>query len=114
MKSFAIAFGLGLLLFYGSPVGAAGIVVGNKRGDKAKLQISKASSDPGAHQIQYFAQDPEIVFTPGAGATDDPPTNGAAAVIFSATDCQCITLAPAPVVLPGWAQVPSSGTPAMY
>src|SRR5262249_2197035 len=82
--------------------------------DKAKIQINKKSTNPASHDIQYSVKDVDVVFTPGGGATDDPVANGAEAVVFSATDCQCMTLAPAPTVIPGWTRSPSAGTPTKY
>lgn len=35
-------------------------------------------------------------------------------VVFSASDCQCLSLASAPTVTPGWTQAPTSGTPKKY
>jgi hypothetical protein len=83
-------------------------------GGKVKLQINKKSSKPAAHMIQYSAKHPSILITPGGGDTDDPLTNGATAVVFSGTDCQCLDLAPAPIVSPGWTQAPASGTAKKY
>ena len=116
MKAYAATLGFAIALssLVAHQAFAADIVLGGDVDDKVKVEIKKSSSNPSAHKIQYSAKDGEVVFTPGGGAIDDPPTNGAAAVIFSATDCQCLTLAPAPAVTPGWTQSPSSGTPTKY
>lgn len=94
--------------------GATDLILGGDGDDKVALQIKKTSANPAAHKVQYSADDIDLVFTPGSGALDDPITNGATAVIFSATDCQCLSLAPAPTVIPGWTQKPASGTAAKY
>jgi hypothetical protein len=90
------------------------IVLGGAVGSKAQVQINKASANPASRSIKYVAKDPAILFTPGSGAIDDPLVNGAAAVIFSATDCQCIAMDNEPTVTPGWTPTPSIGPPKKY
>src|SRR4030095_11803364 len=55
------------------------------------------SANPLKHKIRSPAKTTAI----DLGSADDPVTNGAAAVVFSATDCQCIVMGPAPATLPG-------------
>jgi hypothetical protein len=111
----SVVFALSLTSLVTRPAAGADILLqGTTPGTKVKVQIKKTSSNFAAHKIQYSAKHPNVLFTPGGGATDDPPANGATAVIFSATDCQCLTLAPAPTTTPGWTQSPASGTPSKY
>jgi len=110
----ALTFAAGFTCCVTGHASASEIILGGDIGDRGKVQIIKSSSNPGSHRIQYSVKDTEIVFTPGGGAIDSPPTNGAAVVLFSDADCQCLNLAPAPAVSPGWVQAPSSGTPMRY
>ena len=89
------------------------VVLGSGIGSKVQVQIKKGGN-PVTDSIKYAAKDPAIAFTPGSGAVDDPVTNGASMVVFSANDCQCLSLAPVPTVVPGWTQAPASGTPTKY
>lgn len=92
---------------------AADVVVGRDPGERAALTINERSADAGAHTIAFSVKDP--VIAPGArGGASDPVANGATAVVFSATDCQCRQLAPAPGVDPGWTAAPATGVPARY
>lgn len=91
----------------GGPALAADVVLGSGPGDKIAVQINKKSPLPSKHSIQFSAKTPAVVFTAGGGATDDPVANGAAAVVFSATDCQCIVMGQAPATNPGWKASPT-------
>ena len=102
------------LVHVGSVDAADFILSRTVSGDRATIQVNKRSSDPSKHSIQYSAKASAILFTPGSGSVDDPPTNGATAVVFSDTDCQCLTMESAPTVIPGWTPLPSSGTPVKY
>jgi hypothetical protein len=87
------------------PADAADIILGSDATDKVDVQINKKSANPLKHKIQYSAKDTAI----DLGSADDPVTNGATTVVFSATDCQCIVMGPAPGTLPGWT-LSGSGT----
>src|SRR5262245_57823397 len=99
---------VGLMLPTGS-AGAAHVVLGSNVGDKVQLQINRKSPDPAKHQVKFATKDPGLAFTPGGGAVDDPLANGATALVFGGSDCQCIPLPPA-----GWTASPKSGTPKTY
>jgi hypothetical protein len=70
------------------PADAADIILGSDATDKVNVQINKKSANPLKHKIQYSAKDTAI----DLGSADDPVTNGATAIVFSATDCQCIVI----------------------
>jgi hypothetical protein len=84
---------------------AADIVLGSDPTDKINVQINKKSANPSRQRLQFSARDTAMVL----GSVDDPVANGAAAVVFSATDCQCIAMGPVPGTTPGWT-VNGSGT----
>ena len=82
------------------PSAATDVVLGGGTVDKIGVQINKKSSSPASHAIKFAAKSPTIFFAPGS--VDDPITNGAVALVFSTTDCQCIVLGQAPGTTPGW------------
>jgi hypothetical protein len=96
------------------PAVAADILLGDDVGDRVGVQINKKSTNPASQSIKLSVKDLDVVFTAGGGATDDPVLNGAAAVVFSATDCQCIVMGTSPGTSPGWTQAPTSGTATKY
>src|SRR4030095_7299287 len=87
------------------PADAADIILGSDATDQVDVQIKKKSANPLKHKIRYSAKDTAIAL----GSADDPVTNGATAVVFSATDCQCIVMGQAPGTTPGWT-LDGSGT----
>jgi hypothetical protein len=97
-----------------APAWSAEIILGADAGDKVSVLINTKSANPANHQIKIGLKDAGIDFTAGGGSTDDPIANGAAAVVFSATDCQCILMDNPPGASPGWTQAPASGTGTMY
>jgi sugar lactone lactonase YvrE len=103
-----------LVLALAASATAADVLLGSGTEDKISVQINKKSANPASHSIKFGAKSPGIVFTPGSGSIDDPVTNGAAALVFSDTDCQCIVLGQAPGTSPGWTTSPTSGTPKAY
>jgi len=97
-----------------SPSRAADVLLGDDVTDKLSVQINKKSPTATKHSIKLSLKDTDLVFTPGGGITDDPITDGASVVVFSATDCQCLIMGPFPTTSPGWSPSPSSGTAGKY
>jgi len=104
----------GLVLVPCRAARAADVILGSNATDRIKVEINEKSANASARSIQFSAKDQDIAFTPGAGAIDDPLTSRATAVVFSANECQCMTLAAAPVATPGWTQSPVQGTARKY
>src|SRR5262245_24254087 len=75
---------------------------------KVRLRIDAKGTQ---HRLRYQASDP--AFAVGA-STDEPLVNGAAAVVFSATDCACVVMGPAPATQPGWTGRPATAAPTRW
>jgi sugar lactone lactonase YvrE len=101
-----------LLIALARQSAAVDVVLGGASGDKIGVQINEKSASPASHSIKFSAKSTAILL--GPSNVDDPVANGAAAVVFSATDCQCIVLGQAPGTAPGWTVSPATGTPKTY
>lgn len=75
---------------------------------KVRLRIDAKGAK---HRLRYQARD--AAFAVGT-STDDPLVNGAAAVVFSATDCTCLVMGVAPGTAPGWTSRPANGAPSRW
>lgn len=70
---------------------------------RIRLLINESSANPAHHSIRYehLGYLGDLYLDPST-TLDDPVANGAAAVVFSATDRQCVIMGPAPATLSGW------------
>jgi hypothetical protein len=93
------------------PGDANDIVLGSDATDTVNVEINKKSANPSKHRIEFSLKDTAIDLGPPLSYV--PITNGATAMVFSATDCECIVMGQAPWTTPGW-RTNRSGTTYNY